>query len=430
MAKDTVKKRVEINDIRDPYFCVWLQEMAEKGFLYKRKDIFTCVFEKASPQKRRYRVLERKWRKMGEEEKALYHEAGWSAVASYNGVTVFTTADPDAPELFSDEDSHLRMLRNKKMESAIVIVLGILLILSRIRQTVGTGFRIYDKEFIYQMGRLNALEYAFNPVWITFSGVVFDIAILIMWIMLVINEIRFLKLYSGKESFEYDIPYTDIRYVKLKGRVRSNQLLIKVFLLLILAPMIIGIIRLGGSFNEGEKALTYNESHPVMMREFDSANWDKAKPLIQQSRDRGEEIDYYAEKRRGGLILKETYEEQLNTYTDDGNGKELISYWSKYIVVRDEYKAEEYLGENIAFHMNDAVGGDEKWKEALEKVRIECEDVDYAGYYTNLESFENGMAQNQILYLKKGADIQEIQYVGPIDLRDKIDLFVKEFEED
>jgi hypothetical protein len=50
MAKNTVRKRVEVNDIRDPYYCVWLQEMAEKGFLYKHRDLFTCVFEKALPQ--------------------------------------------------------------------------------------------------------------------------------------------------------------------------------------------------------------------------------------------------------------------------------------------------------------------------------------------------------------------------------------------
>lgn len=80
--------------------------------------------------------------------------------------------------------------------------------------------------------------------------------------------------------------------------------------------------------------------------------------------------------------------------------------------------------------MKDVVGGDDVWKKALDEVRIDCADVDYAGYYTTMEPVEKGEVTNQVLCLRKGSDIQEIQYVGPIDLRDKIVLFVKECEEE
>ncbi len=66
----------------------------------------------------------------------------------------------------------------------------------------------------------------------------------------------------------------------------------------------------------------------------------------------------------------------------------LQSYFSGYYVARSESIAEEYLGEEVAY---DLYGKVEKgaWSKALEEVRIECDAVDYAGYYTTEDAESN-----------------------------------------
>lgn len=426
MAKNTVRKRVEVNDIRDPYYCVWLQEMAEKGFLYKHRDLFTCVFEKALPQKRRYRVLERKWRKMSEEEKALYHDAGWTAVASYNGVTVFTTTNPDATELFSDEDSHMRLVKRHKISSALTIVFGFLFILYWIK-TNTSG--IYNKEMVYEQGRLIALEYALSPQAFIIPMIFWSLIMLIIWVSLVTYEFRFLKLYSGKEEFDYDIPYDDRRYIKIKNRTKRLECLVLVAIL----AYPLSFFLFEQTLNDGSKALAYDKNHPVLYREIDPSGWEEVLPLIESGGKQGtREVDYSAGKMRGGLVLKETYEEWL-TATEKNSDKAddfdiEFDYNSEYITVRREENAAEYLGERVAIHLYENVGGDDTWVKALDAVRIDCDGVDYAGYYTYKETGDAIGKTNQILYLRKGAALQIIRYYGTANLKDKMDLFVKEFE--
>ncbi|MBP3815486.1 MAG: DUF2812 domain-containing protein [Firmicutes bacterium] len=409
MARNTVRKRVEINDIRDPYFCVWLQEMAEKGFLYKHRDLFTCVFEKASPQKRRYRVIERKWRKMSEEEKALYHDAGWAAVASYNGVTVFTTTDPDAPELFSDEDSHMRLVKRHKISSALTIVFGFLFILYWIK-TNTSG--IYNKEMVYEHGRLSALEYALSPQAFIVPMIIWSLIILIIWVSLVTYEFRFLKLYSGKEEFDYGIPYDDRRYIKTKNRTKRLECLVLVAIL----AYPLSFFLFAQTLNDGSKALAYDKNHPVLYREIDPSAWEEVVPLIESGGKQGtREVDYSAGKRRGGLVLKEISEEWLCVSERSEDKPDdfdvILDYDSEYIKVRKEDNAAEYLGERVAIHLYENVGGDDTWAKALDDVRIDCDGVDYAGYYTYKETGypQQDGRTNQILYLRKGAALQIIR---------------------
>jgi hypothetical protein len=119
---DTVKKRIPVGT-RSPYLCVWLQEMAEQGLVLKRVGFFSCEFEKCEPQKRRYRILDKSYFSMTDEEKGIYEDAGWKYVPDErSGVTIFTTDDEDAPELFSDKESFRKYKRNKWIGSIVLII--------------------------------------------------------------------------------------------------------------------------------------------------------------------------------------------------------------------------------------------------------------------------------------------------------------------
>ena len=119
---DTVKKRIPVWE-RSPYLCVWLQEMAEQGLVLKHIGFFICEFEKCEPHKRRYRILDKSHFSMSDEEKGIYDDAGWKYVPDeQGGVTIFTTDDEDAPELFSDKESFRKYKRNKWIGSIVLII--------------------------------------------------------------------------------------------------------------------------------------------------------------------------------------------------------------------------------------------------------------------------------------------------------------------
>ena len=71
---ETVKKWPEIRDVNDPYFCTWLQEMAERGLFFENFGILRSRFEKGDPEKRLYRVINKNYAGMTDEERMLYEE--------------------------------------------------------------------------------------------------------------------------------------------------------------------------------------------------------------------------------------------------------------------------------------------------------------------------------------------------------------------
>lgn len=126
-----------------------------------------------------------------------------------------------------------------------------------------------------------------------------------------------------------------------------------------------------------------------------------------------------------------------------------LFYLSEYKVARNEKIAEEYMAEEIAYDLYGKVEKDVLGK-AVDAARINLDGVDYAAYVetgkyevptvivpgedeskndaeagTELMEFPNGGKQ-QNLYLRKGETIEIVHYFGPIDIRDKIDVFVKE----
>jgi hypothetical protein len=64
------------------------------------------------------------------------------------------------------------------------------------------------------------------------------------------------------------------------------------------------------------------------------------------------------------------------------------------------------------------------WSKALEEVRIECDGVDYAGYYTTEDADAENYKECQHLLLRKGKVIEIVSYQGSVDIRDKIQIYV------
>lgn len=85
---------------------------AARGMVLQKAGKRFDRYHKERPQKLRYRLEFFQGEGPDEEQLELYEGAGWKLVSFCNGRAVFVTGDPDAPELYSDPESELAMLRS------------------------------------------------------------------------------------------------------------------------------------------------------------------------------------------------------------------------------------------------------------------------------------------------------------------------------
>ena len=267
---DTVKKRIPVWE-RSPYLCVWLQEMAEQGLVLKHIGFFSCEFEKCAPQKRRYRILDKSYFSMNDEEKGIYEDAGWKYVPDErSGVTIFTTDDEDAPELFSDKESFWKYKRNKWIGSIVLIIVW----------TYWAAKAIWNAYDLFQGGdRLH--DFDGEPLYLLVVLGLLLVIITGIFLYSVFREIQLIRYNAKTELPQYDnIPYDDKRYLWEK---KANKLwtaaIVIVFVGLIAAW--IGMKVNDYSLANGVEALKYNGEHPVMLREIDPDTWAEAVPMIE-----------------------------------------------------------------------------------------------------------------------------------------------------
>ena len=428
---DTVKKRIPVWE-RSPYLCVWLQEMAEQGLVLKHIGFFSCEFEKCAPQKRRYRILDKSYFSMNDEEKGIYDDAGWKYVPDeQGGVTIFTTDDEDAPELFSDKESFRKYKRNKWIGSIVLIIVW----------TYWAAKAIWNAYDLFQGGNYSATygrlhDFDGEPLYLLVVLGLLLVIITGIFLYSVFREIQLIRYNAKTELPQYDnIPYDDKRYLWEK---KANKLwtaaIVIVFVGLIAAW--IGMKVNDYSLANGVEALKYNGEHPVMLREIDPDTWAEAVPMIENWNTEeyvdDYDIDYMTGKDTGGCF-SEGWREQLYIGRIKGEAERenetfllistLHSYFSGYYVARSELIAEEYLGEEVAYDLYGKVEKD-SWSKALEEVSIECDGVDYAGYYTTEDADAENYKECQHLLLRKGKVIEIVSYQGSVDLRDKIKLYV------
>lgn len=83
----------------------WLEDMAEKGLLFKECGLLFAKFTKGEPKKMRYRLdfCDVVACDIPDEKKELYEQSGWQVVGDYNSdLVVVCTDEPDAPEIYTD----------------------------------------------------------------------------------------------------------------------------------------------------------------------------------------------------------------------------------------------------------------------------------------------------------------------------------------
>lgn len=452
---ETVKRWPEIRDVNDPYFCTWLQEMAERGLFFENFGILRSRFKKGEPEKRLYRVINKNYAGMTDEERMLYEDAGWEKVCSQWEYTVFTNADVDAPEIYSDRDFYRKSIRGRWIGSVIMLV-----VICYWLYRSGTGIlNLFD-------GGDYAKKYGY---WHNLEGepMLLDFILLIMGILLVATFVISIIIYAKsaardyhKEMPEYNIDYKASQYLRAK-KINKVDTCLVLGLLICLTIAIVGyLIYEGTGIPTGTDALKYNGTHPVMLKEVSPSDWNGIQPLINDNdlynAEEGEtyySVDYMAGDESGG-IFRESCREQVQkdkvtAGADNDDYQMELFYMSEYKVARNEKIAEEYLAEAIAYDLHGKVDKDALSK-AMDTAKINLDGVDYAAYIekdkyevptvilpdedesvydaesgTELVEFPNGGKQ-QNLYLRKGETIEIVQYFGPENIRDKMPFFVKE----
>lgn len=422
---ETVKKRIAIRDIRNPYFCVWLQEMAEQGLFLKRLGILNAEFTKGTPEKRRFRVLQKNIDSLSDDEKSMIVQRGWKLVRA-NSSTILYTTDLEAPEPLDDLRSYYFGSRFDWVWS----VLWVLIICYWIYETVSGEYGLFDKSYIEEFGRLHAADV--NGVLSAVFLALVEIVAVAIGIYVMVREISYLRRYRNKEIPDSDIQYDDRRYLLAKKGSCVLRVLLFVFFAGIFA-MWAGYFVSGKNIHEGPAALSYEFDHPVQLKEIDPDMWEKALPLIEDSLNGNTLycVDYTIGKDDPGFYIREGYRQQINLDRFTGKDDDAIvtegRYYAEYLVLRNEADAEEYLGEEIAYDLYEKVEKGAAAK-ALEKIRLDDTGLDYAGYYSETDPISADGYDSQHLYLRNGRVIYIVNYTGKTDLRDKTGIFADDIK--
>lgn len=451
-----VKKRREIFDVRDPLYCVWLQEMAMRGFIIEKTGFFRDSFRIEKPEKRLYRIVDKAYNGMTDEEKGLYEEAGWEKVDStFGDVTLLTNRDVNATEIYSDRDSYAKSIRGKWIGSLLAIAACFFWIFrsgSALAELLGGG------DYVKKYGYWHGLDG--EPLILDFILLIVGSLTIAYFVIQTINLFKQMKSDYSKEMPRYDIAYNDHKYIKAKRMRQVSDCFVVLILMCLVSAWIGYTIYEYDAIESGADALSYSGEHPVMLREVSHSDWNGIQPLINDNdlynAEEGEtyySVDYMAGDESGG-IFRESCREQVQkdkvtVGVDNDDYQMELFYMSEYKVARNEKIAEEYLAEEIAYDLYGKVEKDALNK-AIDTAKIDLDGVDYAAYIekdkyevptvilpgedesiydaesgTELVKFPNGGKQ-QNLYLRKGETIEIVQYFGPENLRDKMSIFVKE----
>ena len=101
----------------------WLEEMARQGWHLLRGGL-VFRFERGEPREMRYRLDYRQGTgKSLREYFALLRDAGWEYVGSFAGWRYFRSpAAAEAPEIYTDRESHIQMYAQLRRLLAIVMI--------------------------------------------------------------------------------------------------------------------------------------------------------------------------------------------------------------------------------------------------------------------------------------------------------------------
>lgn len=113
MMSKFVKRVIPFESCDIPAIQNWLEDMAEKGLLFKECGLLFAKFTKGEPKDMRYRLdfCDVVACDIPEEKKELYERSGWNVVGDFkNDCVVICTDDPDAPEIYTEPELLIKPL--------------------------------------------------------------------------------------------------------------------------------------------------------------------------------------------------------------------------------------------------------------------------------------------------------------------------------
>ena len=374
-----IKKPCPFNNYEFDYEESWLNGLAHDGLLLSKEGRFSYEFEESDNHCRRYRIIPKKHEEFSDEELQLFQDSGWHMLLESDDKTYFYSDDPDAPDLFTDEESYRNYLKKNLRRYRNNIIWSILIV-------AVWGANLFlrmpgNQQFITELANNSLLS---------------EISYLALILFLIeanasqgIGMLKCRRRILNGEKAEC----TEAFYIRKKAELILGGIIVA-FALVALVITFTGSGRV-----RGDKVFSYNEPSPVLFREFSPEEWDFVKDNRQSfswDDDKGVKYDYYL-------------------------------YNSSNLTLRKGCSENVYYAE--AMNYNDCNDMDldrndpEKENKILE-ISIDVPGADYAGYYEK----RDGGSDLQYLYLRKGSKVVYAYYSGKMKLMDKLQLFIDQLE--
>ena len=401
-----IKKPCPFNNYEFDYEESWLNGLAHDGLLLSKEGRFSYEFEKTDNHSRRYRIIPKKLKNFSNEELQLFQDSGWQILRESDDRTVFYSDDPDAPDLFTDEDSYKRYLKKNLRKYRNNAFWGILII------------AIWGANLFLRIpgNQPHLTELANDNIMTEISYLMLVLVIIETNISQGIGLLKCRRRILNGEKAEC----TEAFYIRKKAELILGGVVVA------LALVALVITFTGSGRVRGDKVFSYNEPSPVLFREFSPEEWEFVKDNRQPfswDDDKGVKYDYYLYNSsnlalRKGCSEKIYYAEAMNY-----NDWELPAYTSLTYDFRSENTADKMLRRQISNDMDLDRNDPEKENKILE-ISIDVPGADYAGYYEK----RDGGSDLQYLYLRKGSKVVYAYYSGKMKLMDKLQLFIDQLE--
>lgn len=414
----TVKKLNYFGVCDFNYMESWLEDMACKGLLLKRQNLFTSEFEEGAPSYGKYRIIPVKYKKLPTEECKSYKEAGWIHIPASIEISIFYNDDPNASELCElCENDYLYNRRTQRaLRTNAILSIALLVLLS-------VNFYIDSASLnAYGFGSMHALDISI----VGFVTILSLAAAAVTTIVLgSVSGIRSYAKIRKKGVIEHGLSYD-----KVIMRCRIAYILLAI-------SLSFGAVYAVNAFNGGllslNESLAYENPHLVRFSEFDEKTWDDYYDLVTGKRkdETGEYCTDYFINSETTLIREWAHEsytidrEIQDPEDESSTATDTIAYYScEYSRFINDKAAEMFLEEDIAYH---STWDDDSATELKpDDISVDCVDIDYVGYYSEPKKLNYG--GNQILYLRNGKKVMEIYYTGDKNLKDELAVFVQKLK--
>ena len=402
--KKTIRKAAVFESYDFDYKESWLNKMAAEGYLLEKDGMFVCRFEASDNRNRRYCILPKEPAEFAAEELALYEEQGWFLFPGGTSTSIFYTDEPEAPDLFTDEESYktylTKSLRRFRRNSIGCLAVGLL-----------WGLNLYLSMPGRQTSLLGLTE---RTLW---SEICYIMLLVLVVGFQIVQGIAMLRARSRILRGEKRICRT--------GTYRLKKLtsLVTTVLIIIMLGAMVGSIPNWNAMDIDD-AMVYEGESPVMLRAFSPEEWDfvSANTGVMAAEEKAVRYDYELQH-VSNLTLREGWQESIEWREQTGyDDWELPEYTSLTYDFRKEETAQKMLLKEIGIDANQSTNLLLAEKSAAEiEIPVSMAEIDYAGYIDGRN--DDGW---QFLYLRSGTKVVYASYCGEADLLDALPLFEKQ----